>query len=226
MNKLLPVVLVASMAINSFLGVRGTDYDVEENVSVSTEVITDAELIRQMALEDGIDPGCVAEIVVEKYEFDNTLLLTLDSERDIVLKEPDLKNWGTFYTHVDNWQCLGEYYYPSEEKSDYIDGPASVSTSYSVKTSAKITSGLSIESKYVKAQFGVELGKDIEYSKEISVSVPANQTVNVKYYPNYKKWTYDVYSEYSENIGLWYYQGQGTVMIPCGIIVRQYRINK
>jgi len=226
MNKLLPVVLAATMAFNSFLGVRGTDYEPEENVCVSTEVITDTELIRQMALEDGIDPDSVEEIIIEKYDFDTPELPGLYTQKENSFNGPDADKMGTFYTRVNNWQCVGDYYYPSEEQSDHIDGPADVTTTYSVTANVKLNGGFSLESKYVKAQLGVELGAEKSYSKSITVNVPSNKKVNIKYYPNYKRWTCDVYYEFSDCMGLWYPQGQGIVMNPCGIIVRQYVSNK
>lgn len=179
------------------------------------QVITNRETIEKMANEDGVDPDSITKIIINEYELEPI------ATKKVLQEIPSLKALKAT-THINNIKDKGTYYYPSSYWSDSIEGPAKVDTKYSVTGTSKISAGIKIPANVYEANFGVELGLSSTFSKSLNISVPANKVNNIRYYVNYRKKTYDIYYSYSNAPGLWYPQGSGETMIPCGIVVRQY----
>ncbi len=215
MKKVLMLCLCTFMLFQTNSIVANASSDDYNTKNEGKEVITDRETIEKMANEDGIDPDSITKIIINEYELEP--IATKKVQQEI----PSLKTLKST-THINNIEDKGTYYYPSSYWSDSIEGPTKVDTTYSVTGTAKISAGIKIPAEVYEANFGVELGFALTFSKSLSISVPSNKVNNIRYYVNYRKKTYDIYYSYSNAPGLWYPQGSGETMIPCGIVVRQY----
>ena len=215
MKKLLLLLLCTGLFFQTNYVVANASTGNYNTKTEGKKVITDRNTIEKMAEQDGINPNSVNKIIINEYELNPTEI------KNVPQSKINAKRIKTT-THINNIKDKGTYYYPSQYSSDSIQGPASVNNEYSVSGTAEITAGISIPSSVFEANFGVTIGHEDTFTKSLHIEVPSGKVNNIRYYVNYRKKTYDIYYEYSNSKGLWYPQGSGETMLPCGIVVRQY----
>lgn len=200
MKKIISVILTVILCMTGFLCSVSADTEktIFETLPKSYSVtITDPDDIEQYITENDltIPQGATLEKIQQTIYIDESLLPSL---YDSSSSAPSPK--GLVY-EIKNVYCSGqEFYYTSEFESDWYQGPATISTTYSQTKTVKKLIGVNIGNSTVSSAVGYDITQSYTVTKSFSTSVASGKTLNVKSYPLYLRTLFDIYNKWSGNL--------------------------
>jgi hypothetical protein len=126
--------------------------------------------------------------------------------------------------HIYNINYIGDFYYgDSPDYSDWYDGPATITETYTTSRTASFTASTGVTAGAVSANIGFTIGQSYQVSKQFSTTIAKNEQLNVKVFTNYYVKQFDV--EKSVDLGPFVYLGKDKAWKPIGLIFKQYRFS-
>lgn len=130
---------------------------------------------------------------------------------------------GLLYTTKNVFHGTMDFYYPDyPESSDYYDGPATVSETFSYAKEVIVSTSVSIGDSTLNTTVGYNVNQLYTVTKTYSTTVPANKRINLKVYTVYNRTTFDIYNKITGNL---VQQGAYTDK-PVGLTIFQYTYSK
>ncbi len=114
------------------------------------------------------------------------------------------------------------FYFAHEYEHDIYQGPATISTTFTLNKSVKKSIGVSIGNGTVKDAVGYDVTDIYTVSKEFSATVPAGKYLEVKAYPLYRRTTFDIYNQWTGEL----VQREARTNRPVGLYIEQYTYSK
>lgn len=215
---------VVSLLLFSFFALSSSVVaDVEQDVVpvFSHRIVDSAELALLQAQDTDAPEGYQLVEVIETY-FPVTGNNILDSDDNFYNKlhehyQPLLwDTWEARNLQKDSYDII----YPNSPLvSDYFEGPANFTQTYTQTASAEFTSSTGISGNIVAAKLDIGVGYSNTFTRSFEVSAKLNEIVNVKVFASYNQWRYDAYKNGS-------FMGEEFVHKPIGLAFRQYRYAK
>lgn len=111
-----------------------------------------------------------------------------------------------------------DFYYVHEYEHDIYQGPATISTTFTQSKTVKKSIGVSIGNSTVKAAVGYDITDTYTVSKTFSATVAAGKYLEVKVYPLYRRTTFDIYNQWTDEL----VQRDARTDQPVGLYIEQY----